>query len=257
MRIRAILALCLLLFLRSYAPAEPAGLSQPIPGLRQEFEERLKKIDPTDTKALYDLSVWCGEKRLKKERQKVLEMILDVDPEHEKANRGLGRVRYEGKWLTPADRDALVAAKRAETMRALGLVKYKGSWITREEKASLEKGLVLHKGKWIKPDQVKQADGLVQVNGEWVKREDSAVLNRMQAFTACSGVKTSFHFTRHCCLFTEFGDSYNRSLAAKLEKGFAWFAEKYGVQLGPALFGGQKLVICAFDEREAFDRFVT
>lgn len=258
MNFKAAGALCLLLlFLQQGGGAEPARPLPGPPGLREEFEERLKAVDAADAAGLYDLSLWCRTKKLKKERRRVLEMALRADPGHEKANRELGRVRYKGKWMTPEERDVLVAARRARTMEAMGLVFHEGSWVTKEEKAALEKGLIKYKGRWIAPGQVKQADGMVQVGGEWVKKEDSAILNRMQAFTACSGVQTSTLFTRHFCLFTEFGDSYNRDLAGRLEKGLAWFAAAFGSRPGLALFGGRKLVVCVFDERDAFDRFVT
>ena len=222
-----------------------------------DFEERLKRIDRADGPALFELAVLCKKKGRKKEYRRVLTLVLEADPDHEKANKALGRVKYKGKWITPEKRKALVAAERAERMKAIGLVEYKGAWVTPEEKAMLEKGLVLHRGKWMTAEEMKAAEGYVREGGEWIKKEDLPSVVEMNKFEKEFGVPTVFFSTAHFAVFSELGDGFNRNLAGRLEKGWEWFEGFSGSKMKTSLLGDRKAHVCVFDRRESYDKYVT
>ncbi len=87
----------------------------------EEFETRLKLSEQT-VEAFVELAEWCRLKNLKKQRLSVLERIVELDPQHQAAHRGLGHILYKGQWVS-----------RDERMRAEGYVKHKGRYITRQQ----------------------------------------------------------------------------------------------------------------------------
>lgn len=227
----------------------------PPPG--DEFNERFERVDKHDTAALFELAQWCSEKKRKKEYRVVCSMILEIEPDHEGANVGLGRVRYGGEWMTPEKRSELIAERRAARMRALGLVEYKGAWVTPAEKDMLEKGFVRHEGRWMTPAEARAARGFVQEGGRWINAADLPLVREMDRFEKEQGVVTAYTSSDHFAVFSEFGEDYNQKLIRVLEKGFDWFEELFGTQKIETLSGGRKVLVALFNERKAFDAHVT
>lgn len=93
----------------------------------EEFETRLKLSEQT-VEAFEELAEWCRLKNLKKQRLSVLQRIVELDPQHQAAHRGLGHIQYEGQWVS-----------RDERMRAEGYVKHKGRYITRQQLELVQK----------------------------------------------------------------------------------------------------------------------
>jgi len=93
----------------------------------EDYVTRSREI-PDTVEAHWELAEWCRERRLLPQRDEQLEAIIELDPEHVLARRGLNHVRYEGRWMT-----------RDESMRAQGYVKYKGKYLTKQEVALLDK----------------------------------------------------------------------------------------------------------------------
>jgi len=135
-----------------------------------------KEAAAKDAEAVMALAAWAEEKRFK---DRVLEALYEravgLDPGHEAANRALGRVRHEGEWMTPAERDARKAAAEEAAMRAKGLVQWKGKWVTPEDKEKLEQGLRKYEGRWMTEAEIKQAQGFVKYKGRWIKKADLEV----------------------------------------------------------------------------------
>jgi hypothetical protein len=63
------------------------------------------------------LSEYCRENRLLSTRAQHLNRIIQLDPEHEPARRGLGYTRVDGTWKT-----------QEQIMTERGYVRYKGDW---------------------------------------------------------------------------------------------------------------------------------
>jgi hypothetical protein len=70
----------------------------------------------------WKLAEWCRENVLLPSREVHLKRILELDPNHEPARRGLGYSRRLGEWVT-----------QEEIMTGRGYVRYKGDWKLPEE----------------------------------------------------------------------------------------------------------------------------
>lgn len=65
-----------------------------------EYERRAPQTAGT-VEAQWALAEWCREHNLSKPRQVHLQRILDLDPDHVGARRGLGYSQIGGRWVTP------------------------------------------------------------------------------------------------------------------------------------------------------------
>jgi HEAT repeats len=88
----------------------------------EEYEVRRASVEDT-VAAQWELAEWCRLNSLPRERRTHLERVVELDPDHPKARRGLGHVRdttrgRPGEWKT---QDAL--------MEERGYVKHKGKYI--------------------------------------------------------------------------------------------------------------------------------
>jgi len=91
------------------------------PLVLEEYETRRKRT-PETIDDLWELTEWCRQRGLTSERETHLLAILDLDPNHIGAHRGLGHIQRNGEWTT-----------RDEIMRAEGYVKYKGRYVLPQE----------------------------------------------------------------------------------------------------------------------------
>ena len=87
----------------------------------EEYETR-RRVTPDTVEEQWKLAEWCREVTLPRERERHLNRVITLDPEHVLAHRGLGHVQHEGEWTT-----------RDEIMRSRGYVKYKGRWLLPQE----------------------------------------------------------------------------------------------------------------------------
>jgi hypothetical protein len=83
-----------------------------------------KAAAPATAAAQYELGVWCEEQKLRGLADVHYRRAVELDSEHAEANRKLGHVRHDGRWMTY---DAM--------RRAQGLVQHRGRWISKEEAA--------------------------------------------------------------------------------------------------------------------------
>jgi hypothetical protein len=92
----------------------------------EEYETQSKQIEDT-VDAHWELSEWCRQKGLTKQREAQLIRVTELAPDHDKAQSILGRVWHQGAWI---DRD--------ELMKSQGYVKYKNKYITPQELEVIE-----------------------------------------------------------------------------------------------------------------------
>ena len=69
-----------------------------------------------------ELAEWCRKNRLTRQRDEQLEQILEINPDHEAAHRGLGHTLHGPKWMT-----------RHEAMLADGYIRHNGRYVTQQE----------------------------------------------------------------------------------------------------------------------------
>ena len=155
-------------------PAKMIGRVEKKRCVVHEFVE--KQEAAKDATAVAALAVWAVDRKFHKDVIRSLyERALNLDKNNEAANQALGRVQYEGEWMSPAERDARAADDEAAAKRAQGLVKWKDQWVTPEDKEKLDQGLRKYKGRWMTEDEIKESQGLVKYKGKWVKKDDLAV----------------------------------------------------------------------------------
>jgi hypothetical protein len=90
----------------------------------------------------WELAEWCRQNALSKERLIHLQRVLELDPDHVAAHRGLGHIRQKGRWMTPDER-------------------------------IVSRGLVRHKGKHLLPqelDLLRQSERVSDAEKSWLRQ---------------------------------------------------------------------------------------
>lgn len=90
------------------------------------FRERAAALGPGDAAGWLQLAVWAEERGLGTQARAAYEKVLAIDPGNAEAQRGLGNVRLADRWVTPE-----------ESYRAQGLVPFEGQWMTPAEREAL------------------------------------------------------------------------------------------------------------------------
>ncbi len=93
-----------------------------------EYDARAAALAPDDLAGWLDLAQWSSRQGLGTQAQRAWQQALRIDPDNAEANRGLGRVEVDGRWMTSE-----------EAYRAQGYVRFEGQWITAEEKLAIER----------------------------------------------------------------------------------------------------------------------
>lgn len=89
---------------------------------------RIRPSYPDTVEAQWALAEWCQENHLASEREKHLERVIELDPEHAEARRLLGYSKRQGRWVT-----------QEQFNEQRGLRRYKGAWRTQQEIESMER----------------------------------------------------------------------------------------------------------------------
>lgn len=111
--------------------------------IQQRAEElEYEKIWPRYADTVEDqwkLAEWCLQRQLLSQRDRHLERILKLDPEHEQARRALGYSQRHGEWKT-----------REEEMLARGFVRHAGKWVLPQTVQLIEQSekVKAAEGKW-------------------------------------------------------------------------------------------------------------
>jgi hypothetical protein len=92
----------------------------------QTFHERAAGVPPGDVEALARLARWAQEQALATQARATWRRVLGLDPDHADANAALGRVVLDGVWMD-----------ETEAYRARGYVRYRGRWVTPAEHEAL------------------------------------------------------------------------------------------------------------------------
>ncbi len=90
------------------------------------FHERAARLASNDANGWAELARWAADRDLGTQSREAYERVLALDPGHPEANRAVGRVQLDGRWVTEGDAN-----------RARGLVPFEGSWVTPAERQGL------------------------------------------------------------------------------------------------------------------------
>ena len=92
----------------------------------EAYHERAAAIEPGDVEGWAALARWAAERDLLTQSREAWQRVLAVDPSHPQANAALGRVEVDGTWMG-----------EAEAYRARGYVSFEGRWVTPAEHEAL------------------------------------------------------------------------------------------------------------------------
>jgi hypothetical protein len=91
-----------------------------------DYEERAAKLRANDVPGWSALARWSLSQGLGTQARGAYERVLGIDPQNVEANQGLGRVLVDGRWVT-----------ELEVHRARGLVEFEGAWLTPAERDAI------------------------------------------------------------------------------------------------------------------------
>jgi len=89
----------------------------------ERFEERASRLPASDAQGWLSLGIWARDQGLGTQARTAFERVLAADPTNPIANAGLGRVPFEGRWVTEEER-----------YRAQGYVRQGSRWVTLQER---------------------------------------------------------------------------------------------------------------------------
>jgi hypothetical protein len=90
------------------------------------YRERAGRLAPGDVAGWLALARWAEGRDLLTQARAAYEHVTSVDPQNAAANAALGRVRLAGQWVSAE-----------ESFRARGYVPFEGGWVTPEERSAL------------------------------------------------------------------------------------------------------------------------
>ena len=199
---------------------------------------------------LKDRRAYCAE--LEELEKKEYDLVLKKSPDNEEANVGLGRKKW-GQWWFKTDKDLESFRKTAPPaqMEPLGYVKYKksGLWETKEDVEAQEAGKIRFKGKWMTPDEKKEAEGYVKdEKGNWALKRDIQNRERTEQVEKTLGEKpgivtssVNFRFIS----WLSVGET--AKLKDTAEKAYEWIRESFGYPIGTPENPGEVLFDDAID----------
>jgi hypothetical protein len=91
-----------------------------------EFQDRAADLAPGDAAGWAELARWAAERDLVTQSLEAWRRVLSTDPGHPEANEAFGRVELDGDWVS-----------EDEAYRARGYVPYEGRWVTPAEHEAL------------------------------------------------------------------------------------------------------------------------
>ncbi|MGB6849823.1 MAG: hypothetical protein WBG05_16625, partial [Thermoanaerobaculia bacterium] len=91
-----------------------------------DYDERVQGLAENDRDGWLELARWASGVGLGTQSLRAYEHVLTLDPNNPEANKALGRVQVDGRWMTGD-----------EAYRARGYVQFEGQWMTPAEQESI------------------------------------------------------------------------------------------------------------------------
>jgi hypothetical protein len=122
----------------------PAAAAQTRAQLKAELGKKLEAAATADDKM--KVAEWAKENGLVTDHKKILEAIVEAQPDYRPALEALGYEQFDGKWMPAKE----AAAKREKALAAdfesKGLVEVDGAWVEKDKVADAKKGIFWHDG---------------------------------------------------------------------------------------------------------------
>jgi hypothetical protein len=91
-----------------------------------EYEERAVRLKDNDAQGWLQLARWSLSEELGTQARRAYEHVIGIDPQNVEANQALGRVLLEGRWVP-----------EQEVHRARGMVQFEGAWMMPAERDAI------------------------------------------------------------------------------------------------------------------------
>jgi hypothetical protein len=111
-----------------------------------EYRDRAALKDD-DREGWRALARWARSQGLAAQAEEAWKRVLSLAPDDADANQGLGRVRFQGRWVT-----------EEESFRAQGFVEFEGDWITPAEHDAILKNREAEQKKAESEARTREAD---------------------------------------------------------------------------------------------------
>ena len=92
----------------------------------EKYRTSAARLGPGEVEAWRRLARWAAAEGLASQAREAWRNVLSTAPDDAEANRALGRVRQDGKWMNEDD-----------AYRAQGYVDFEGEWLTPEERDAI------------------------------------------------------------------------------------------------------------------------
>lgn len=92
----------------------------------QEYRQRAAEVPTGDAEAWRELARWARGNALQSQVEDAYSRLIAILPDDEEANRALGRVLLDGRWVS-----------EEESFRARGYVEFEGEWMTPAEQRAI------------------------------------------------------------------------------------------------------------------------
>lgn len=112
-----------------------------------DYYERAEKLGARDRDGWLQLAQWASGQGLAAQARAAYGRVVAVDPAHAEANRGLGRVELNGRWVT-----------EEESYAARGYVRFEGEWMRPADRDSiLAYRAAVEQAEWARLDAERRA----------------------------------------------------------------------------------------------------
>lgn len=216
----------------------------------QEFAER--EATAKSAEDFHQLGLWAEKQRLKAEAKKSMQRAIALDPKHAAAQTWLGNVLYKDEWMTPAERDLRMGKELEAEMLARGLVRWEDRWVSPAEHEHLAKGEVEENGKWMTPEAQKRLHGLEEFDGQWLPRAEALARADVATAAKLANIPLPLVMTDDAVVTGPFPESLLKETSEGLKRGRAWFDRAFKAPPGLELFGGRRAEFYVFDKDDPY-----
>ena len=90
------------------------------------YRQRAARLRANDAEGWFELALWAQDQGLNTQARQALDHVLTIHPNHSGAHQAAGHVFQDGRWMTPE-----------QSYRARGLVPFEGSWVTPADRQAM------------------------------------------------------------------------------------------------------------------------
>jgi tetratricopeptide (TPR) repeat protein len=92
----------------------------------EEYARRAAALEPRDVDGWRELGRWAQSQSLNTQAHQAYQKVLEISPNDPEANQAMGKVQVGGRWVD-----------EEESYRARGYVKFEGDWMTPAERQAI------------------------------------------------------------------------------------------------------------------------